>query len=361
MLGGLVIAAGRWVIAGGRTCCDAPLSAGFAAYDPVRRSWRSMPPHPGSGVGHPIGAWTGKELVVFGESTCPTCPASSARPTREVYAFTVGTWSWRRLPPAPVALRTEYATWTGREVLAVGAPLDGEGWPARPALLRYSPTTNSWRVGAAPPGTSRVGVVEAWSGDRWLVWGGATLVPPLTGKGRSWLSLRDGLTYDPRTNRWGTIPAAPVPGASGAVGAWTGRELLFWGGWGTSGGGADRVQRTTGAAYDPTSGRWRSLEPAPSALRLAVAATSAVKNVGAWTGSQLIVVATRDWFNTTPVVAAGYDPVRRRWEQLPGGTNLATVGAVVWTGRSLALVGGFHVGDEAAEGVPANLVEGVSR
>ena len=41
--------------------------------------------------------------------------------------------------------------------------------------------------------------------------------------------LLDGLAYNPRTNRWSTIPAAPLRRGSPVM-AWTGHALIVWGG-----------------------------------------------------------------------------------------------------------------------------------
>ena len=48
------------------------------------------------------------------------------------------------------------------------------------------------------------------------------------------------------TDRWSELPLAPVPTRSGAVLAWTGSELLYWGGNGDEGPEMD------GAAWRPS-------------------------------------------------------------------------------------------------------------
>ena len=359
-LGGLTVAAGRLVIAQKGTCCDDPPSAKFAAYNSVRRTWRLLPDHPGGGPGRPVAVWTGSEVVVFGEAVCPTCTASEAAPTRTVYSFNPTRWAWRRLAPAPVALRIEYAVWTGREVLAVGEPLIGESTYGDQALLRYSPSTDAWRIGAVPPGPSRRGSVAAWADGRLLVWGGMTLRT----RGADdwvWVSLRDGLAYDPSANRWTAIPAAPDGGAAGAVGDWTGRELLVWGGWGTESGGTREVARSGGAAYNPSTRTWRTLAAAPPGIQRALTGRTFFEGVGTWTGWELVVLVKGMGPGTDrPLIGAAYDPARDTWRRLPDGSGLASAAAAVWTGTSVALVGGYRVGEDTPESPFPHLVECVA-
>jgi hypothetical protein len=72
-----------------------------------------------------------------------------------------------------------------------------------------------------------VGAAVIWTGRRLLMWGGTTsresaarLVTPSRG-----------LRYDPRVDRWATLPPAPVPGRFEPVAAWTGRALIVVGGY----------------------------------------------------------------------------------------------------------------------------------
>jgi len=289
---------------------------------------------------------------------CPGCGASDAAPTRTVYSFNPATWAWRRLAPTPLALRIEYAVWTGREVLAVGEPLIGDEYGDQ-ALLRYSPATDSWRIGAAPPGPSRRGAVVAWADGRLLVWGGMTLRP----RGRDdwvWVSLRDGLSYDAGVGRWTGIPLAPVGGATGAMGGWTGRELLVWGGWGTEGGGTRDVARSGGAAYNPSTRTWRTLGAAPLEIRRTLSGRTYFEGAGTWTGSELVVLVGQSLGTERPLIGAAYDPVRDTWRLLPDGSGLASAAAAVWTGTSVALVGGYRVGDDTPELPFPHLVECVA-
>ncbi|MFO0607122.1 MAG: hypothetical protein U0324_28430 [Polyangiales bacterium] len=65
-----------------------------------------------------------------------------------------------------------------------------------------------------------------WTGDALLVWGGADGAR----------ALADGAAYDPWDDAWRPLPAlAAEPNVAaardGAVGVWTGAELIVVGGW----------------------------------------------------------------------------------------------------------------------------------
>jgi hypothetical protein len=81
-----------------------------------------------------------------------------------------------------------------------------------------------------------------------------------------------GAAYDPATDRWRRLPNPPIAPRTAPAAVWSGKELLVWGGIGLPGASdnpLDRVlERRTilapigdGAAYDPATDRWRSLEP----------------------------------------------------------------------------------------------------
>src|SRR5437764_244170 len=78
------------------------------------------------------------------------------------------------------------------------------------------------------------------TGGELLVWGGRDIV--------SGLDLADGAAYDPATDRWRMLPPAGLSARSMRDGmAWTGKEVVLWGG-GTSNEAFD-----DGAAYDPAA------------------------------------------------------------------------------------------------------------
>jgi hypothetical protein len=203
--GGIVVWTGREAIGWGGGCCGDAFGNGLA-FNPATDTYRELAPSPLAPSQHPIGAWTGRELVLFSSGINPgddkPYPASLTRAA----AYNPATDTWRRIVPLPASGLGfgGAAAWDGREVLVAG-----DGASAR-AGFAYDPATNRRRSLAPMP----VGLRNAaafWTGDRLLVWGDSE-------SGR-------GLAYDPRTDRWSVLPAGPLDGSVSAL-AWTGRSLL---------------------------------------------------------------------------------------------------------------------------------------
>ncbi len=214
--GGIVVWTGREAIGWGGGCCGDARSNG-AAFDPETDTYRKLPRSPLAPSQHPLGAWTGRELVLLVSGFAPDGKPYSARLARAA-AYDPRTNSWRRLAPLPVAgMRFGgTAVWDGRELLVTGAGAKAQSGYA------FDPTTNRWRR-LAPLPRPRVGASALWTGSRLILWGGQNFAASLPG------GLRDGLAYDPRTDRWSAIPKSPLRSSGSAI-AWTGRALLVFGG-----------------------------------------------------------------------------------------------------------------------------------
>jgi Galactose oxidase, central domain len=126
------------------------------------------------------------------------------------------------------------------------------------------------------------------------------------------------------------LPTAPLAARRDPAAVWTGRELVVWGGW--SGNQAASRAFADGAAYDPRTGRWRHLAPAPLSARSAP--------VALWTGREMVV-----WGGNDPargragsglVDGAAYDPERDSWRRIadaPAGSARSFGKAVLAQGR----------------------------
>jgi N-acetylneuraminic acid mutarotase len=227
---GLVVWSGRELIGWGGGCCGDAFSDG-AAYNPATNSWRRLRGSPLAGSQHPLGAWTGRELLVFVGSLDPDGKPWPARLARAA-AYNPKTDSWRRIEPLPRPRPDGNAVWDGRELLVVGGGR---------ATLAYNPRTNRWRR-LSPMPSGRVGATAVWTGKRLLLVGGRVSV------GDSAVFARLPLAYDPARDRWSTLPAAPLAGRVSPAAAWTGRRLIVWGG-GT--GRPPYRDYTDGAAFKP--------------------------------------------------------------------------------------------------------------
>jgi hypothetical protein len=184
-----VVWTGREMIGWGGGCCGDAFSDGVA-YNPATNKWRALPRSPLPGSQHPLGAWTGREMIVLvGRRAAAYNPASN---------------TWRSLRPLPARRDNATAVWDGRELLVVGGARVG---------FAYDVASNRWTPLPAAA-TGRIGKIAVWTGKRLLVWGGK----------------RGGAAYDPRISRWVPLPHGPLPDRLEPTAVWTGRSLIVWGG-----------------------------------------------------------------------------------------------------------------------------------
>jgi N-acetylneuraminic acid mutarotase len=222
---GLVAWTGRELIGWGGGCCGDAFSDGVA-YNPATNLWHKLPRSPLPGSQRPVGAWTGKELVVFVGNLNPDGKLWPARLARAA-AYNPATNSWRRIAPLPAPRTGASAAWDGREVLVVGGagePRAGKPAPLATVGFAYNPAANSWRR-LPPMESGRFGAAAVWTGTRLLLWGGSQtadagppVIPP------------HGLAYDPKANRWSALPQAPLEGRLDPTALWTGSSMIVWGG-----------------------------------------------------------------------------------------------------------------------------------
>jgi hypothetical protein len=282
-------------------------SAGAA---PTPGSWARLPQAPARIDSYLAGAWTGRELVVFGRRQVTKLDARgnpySVRSLDVAAAYDPARRAWRKLAPRPGptgSYEGRYSVvWTGHEVLVWG-PFD---------VQAYTPATNRWRALPRPPGGGAGGLV-VWSGRELLGWGGGCC-------GDAWST---GVAYDPSKNRWRKLPGGPLAASQHPVGAWNGRELVLVVGNLTPDGKPWPARLARAAAYDPASNTWRRLSPLPGGV-----AQQAV-----WNGRDVLVL-------TNGGAVFALDPVANTWRRL---TRLgpARLGAAVgWTGRRLLVWGG---------------------
>lgn len=167
-------------------------------------------------------------------------------------------------------------------------------------------SSGSWRRIAPPPIPPAAGMAAAWTGRQLVVWGG--------GSGRAsederanWHPSGAGAAYDPATNRWVVLPPAPIPARLGATAVWSGREVLIWGG-----AAGDAEFFGDGAAYDPATRRWRVLPPAPIGARTDHEATWTGREMFLWGGIQRCCPIDSELHDPA---AAAYDPATNQWRR----------------------------------------------
>jgi hypothetical protein len=135
----------------------------------------------------------------------------------------------------------------------------------------------------------------------------------------------DGAVYDAAHDTWTTVPSSPFR-VGDAVGAWTGTEVIV-----VSGERDDVVA----AAYDPGANSWRTLAAPP------LGNGASALNHAVWTGTELVVVGIADEGEGGTVnQVAIYDLAADRWRTgAPPNGPLPSFGDAVWTGTEVAVVG----------------------
>lgn len=148
------------------------------------------------------------------------------------------------------------------------------------------------------------------------------------------------------SGEWSALPDSPLSPRTRSISAWTGSELLIWGGEGyttdtcrPADGGpmlcGDQA-RNDGAAFDPSTDSWRMLAPAP----LPADQGSSFTYRGVWAGEELVV------WGGPEAKGAAYDPGTDTWREVADGPlgPRHRFGMALTTGESLeVLVAGGSV------------------
>jgi len=285
-----------------------------ASKPPAAGTWRMLPAAPVSGGTYLAHVWTGTELIIHN-----VVRDTSERPRVVDAAYNPTTNRWRKLPANPYPVRNTEggvrAVWTGTEMLTFGQ-----------SYAAYNPRTNRWRpIAPGPAGPS----VTVWTGRQVLMWGGGCCGGEESAAG--W-------AYDPWSNAWRKLPAAPLSGRH-ATGVWTGWEMVV------VGGTRHGVELTDAAAYNPATRTWRKIASLP-APRLQATLT--------WTGTEVLMVGGGAWSQWTwrPYQdGLGYNPYTNRWRRLPNLEQARSQHMAVWTGRQLLVWGGVPVPFNNREGL----------
>jgi hypothetical protein len=339
---------------GGQELKGATYRADGAVFDPTAKTWSSIPKAPLEPRGDHVAVWTGTQMIVWGGGI--ESPRTGMRSFADGAAYDPTARRWSRLPPSPLEARILHtAVWTGSALLVWGGadtnscslspdicsvlatmPLRAED--AGPATQEdsteddesdnvhlladgaaYDAVTRTWAPMAASPLAPRIGHVAVWTGKEMLVWGGtAVLEGPQ--------AFNDGAAYNPSTNSWRRIAAAPVHAGAVFASVWTGSRMIIWGG-----------PNGDGAAYDPDGDRWMSIAKAPLPP---LGTPTAV-----WTGRLAVVWGAPD-VQPDPqhLVAEGaaFDLAKNRWTLLAPAMAAPGQGDVaVWTGNRMLVWGGF--------------------
>jgi N-acetylneuraminic acid mutarotase len=236
---------------------------------------------------------------------------SSGGNSRRVDAYSPRTDTWRRLPDLPVSVdHAAAASWRGRLVVVGGYGVD-----RKPLRAAYRFDGASWRILPRPPEARAAAAAAATAAGKLYVVGGRTDTD----------LARDMLVLDLRTLRW-TRTAGAVPREHLAATAFGGKVYAVGG----RKAGYD-TNLTTVQVYDPSTRRWRTLAPLPSAR----GGTGAAAIAG-----RIVSVGGEEPAGTIATVFA-LDVRTGRWSRLPDlPTPRHGLGVVALDGRVWAVAGG---------------------
>ena len=229
----------------------------------------------------------------------------------------------RIAPPALPSFRPDVGAWTGTELIVIGSK-------ARPdygvIAAGYAPATHSWRRIAFP--FERSGGFEgAWTGHELVLWGGPH---------NSEHPIRRGLAFNPATDEWRKTSPVPGSGPWSHAAVWTGAELIVLGG-----GNATR-DLEGGFTYNPSTDTWRKLAPGPLSPRQWLPLVWTGREVIVWGGSSV----SRSVAN-----GAAYDPATDSWRKLPKSPLRGRhYHSAVWTGSEVIVFGGYDYHRSFADG-----------
>lgn len=256
-------------------------------FEDLKNGWSEFPPPPELRSGNAAFGWTGDKLIVWGGYVFRGFGGEV--PEGDGFTFDARSRTWETMSASPLEPRVLPASaWTGREFLIWGGSDERGGFFDDGAA--YDPATDSWRSLPAAPIGARA-PLSVWTGRELIVWGTAERAEPRP---------RDGAAYDPGTNSWRSIAEAPIE-LTDATAAWTGEEMIVFGAALDNNNKAD-TETAIAAAYHPTTNRWRRLPDSPLSPQASTAS---------WNGSELIAWDYRSQ-------SAAYSPQTDNWRPLPG-------------------------------------------
>ncbi|MBU3715084.1 MAG: hypothetical protein FGM46_09085 [Ferruginibacter sp.] len=232
--------------------------------------------------------------------------------------------------------RTGYnAVWTGRFMIISGGA-STTGATAYNDGVKYDPSTDTWSSIAAAP-VKRLFSSSVWTGTDMLIFGGDSVssasTPFCTGRG---FSSNQIYKYNLASNSWtkptvtGTIPSARAKG----VASWTGAEMLVYGGERTTDG-------TCNGSYLGLSDLY-SFNPVTNTWTQKASDQTFNSSVGAWDGSKLYVWGTSMVDYKGYYIGRVYTLSSNSWSYFPneGAARGSSNTFAVWNGAGLVICDG---------------------
>ena len=197
------------------------------------------------------------------------------------------------------------------------------------SLVSSTPAASWVPTASAGAPSARFASASVWTGQEWLIWGGA--VASLT-------PVASGARYRPDTDTWSDLTSVDAPKArKGHTAVWTGSQMIVWGGF-------NENSLNTGGRFTPSNQSWSSMstEGAP---------TARTGHGAVWTGKTMVIFGGK---NSGGLLSDGgiYDPASDRWTALPsqGAPSPRHLASVIWTGKALLVWGGELADGDANSG-----------
>lgn len=285
-------------------------------YTAATDEWKSCAPPLKAGTRSGASAvWGGNRVYVFGyAASCTEGSTERGCASGQVYDVDNDRWDEMSTTSAPRGTGQHSSVWTGKELIVWGGLTGNDPRRSNVEGGTFDPTTSTWsRLPTLNAPEARIRHSTVWTGTKMIVWGG---VGPADG-----ISLGNGKAYDPVTQSWSDLSllGAPAPRSFHSA-AWTGTEMVIWGGVGCGGTCDD------GRAYNVATDSWRTVSTTGGPGRR-------VRSASVWTGSEVIV-----WGGLVGdsgfVTGSRWDPIRDVW------TPMATEGAPIGRGGAFAFWAG---------------------
>jgi len=286
------------------------LEAGASCIDDT---WTATPGSPDNRFNH-TAVWTGTEMIIWGGGFFGMNTGGRYNPSTD-------TWINTSTTNAPSARYSHTAVWTGTEMIVWG----GVNYPtAINTGGRYNPDTDSWTaVSTTNAPTARVNHAAVWTGSEMIVWGGYGFLNNTY--------LDTGGKYDPDTDTWTATSATNAPtGRYYLTAAWTGSEMIVWGG------ANDSMVFNTGGRYNPGTNSW-------AATSMSNVPAARFDHTAVWTGTEMIVWGGYDFLNNSYFDTGGkYDPDTDTWTatSTTNAPDARAVHTAVWTGSDMIVWAG---------------------
>jgi hypothetical protein len=215
--------------------------------------------------------------------------------------------------PSELVGRAFHASiWTGTEMLVWGGT-NGEGAPLENGAA-YNPRTDTWRMLPAAPLAARSHMTSVWNGELWMIYGGHLAKQA----GVALLPLAtDGAVYNPKTNTWKKMVDLQLGPRERVSAVWEPqrKKFILWGGLPSTSLGA-QTGLSTGRFFVPALNASSDMPPLNSSVGTGRAAT-------AFYDDQKMHVFGGDGCAGLPCKdAIVFDTFNQRWEKfapvLPG-------------------------------------------